>query len=208
MNDQLRGLTKANQARNDRKYEQARDLYISYLRDHGDNADVMWTLAEVYYEIAFISTDQMPYYLEQAVRWITSAIALAPDRAELLVTLGKILTVGVEFPEYQQAAACYRKALGLNPALFSAAAGLYFLSQVQDSTVTVPEAILALEAVARVHTDNPIVFTYLSRLYNEDNRMEEAQMMVKRALLCPEPLDAAHIEQLVSPRNVDLDMDT
>lgn len=208
MNDQLRRLTKANQARNEGQYEQARDLYTVYLRDYGDNADVMWALAEVYYEIAFRSTDQMPYYLEQAVRWITSAIELAPDRAELLVTLGKILTVGVEFPEYQQAASCYRKAVELNPALLSAAVGLYFLSQIQDSTVTVAEATLALEAVARVHTDNPIVFTYLSRLYNEGSRMDEAQLMVKRALLCPEPLDTSHVEQLVYPRNADLDLDT
>lgn len=42
MSNQLQHLTRANQARNGGHYEQARELYTSYLRDYGNNADVMW----------------------------------------------------------------------------------------------------------------------------------------------------------------------
>jgi tetratricopeptide (TPR) repeat protein len=206
MNSQLSRLAAGNQARSDGQYERARELYINYLRDYGNDADIMWTLAEVTFEVAFRNTDNMSRFLEEAVKWITSAIELDADRAEFFVTLGKILAVGVEAPEYQKAANCYRKALELNPNLFSAAADLSFLARIPDSSVTVAEAIAIMERLARVKPDNPEVFAYLGRLYNKAGRPTEAQLMVKRALLCPEPLEAPYVKELVFPRDVDLDV--
>jgi hypothetical protein len=53
MKDQMKILMKANQARLDKRYEDAKRLFINYLNDYSDDADVMWMLSQVMYDLAF-----------------------------------------------------------------------------------------------------------------------------------------------------------
>jgi tetratricopeptide (TPR) repeat protein len=164
MKDQMKILMKANQARLDKRYEDAKRLFINYLNDYSDDADVMWMLSQVIYELAFRKTDHMVELLEDGVNWIEKAIELEPERAEFYVTLGKILTTGVEVPDYQQAAQYYRRALKLNSTLFDAGIGLTFLVHVPESTVSLTEAITVMEKILEVHPDNQHVFMSLVQL--------------------------------------------
>lgn len=207
MKDQMKILAKANQSRLEKRYEDARQFYKSYLDDRIDDADVMWILAQVMYELAFRKTEQMSELLEEAIDWIKRAIALKSHRAEFYVTLGKILTTGIDVPDYEQAADCFRKALKLNPVLFSAGAGLALLVHVPESDVSCSEAVAVMERIAEAHPDNQHVFMLLGHLYENAKQFVDAQEMFRRAILCPEPLAIHYMESITMPRHVQISVD-
>ena len=194
MKEKMKILTKANQARLNKQYENAKHLYINYLDNYNDDADVMWILAQVMYELAFRKTDQMIDLLEGATNWIKKAIDLNSDRAEFHVTLGKIFVTGVYVPEYEKATDCYRTALKLNPILFSAGSGLAFLVRVPEANVNASEVIAIMEKIAITQPDNQHIFMSLGYLYETAERFTEAQEMFKRAILCPEPLSIRYMD--------------
>ena len=204
MKDQMNILAQANQARLDELYEDVIHLYTRYLTDYNNDVDVMWILAQTLYEQAFRKTDQMIDRLEDATNWIKKAIDSQPERPEFYVTLGKILTTGVNAPDYKQAADCYRKALKLSPTFFSAGVGLAFLVNVPESSVNLSEAIAIMEKIAEVRLDDQHVFMSLGYLYEKAKYTDASQAMFKRAILCSDPLAIRQAESIAEPRNVQI----
>jgi tetratricopeptide (TPR) repeat protein len=206
MKNQMEILIKANQARLEKRFEDARQLYMNYLDNHSDDADVMSILAQVMYELAFRNTDRMSTFLKEAIGWVERAIVLKPNQAEFYVILGKILITGVDIPDYEQAADHFRKALELNPTLYNAGLGLALLARIPESLVSYSEAIAAMERIAKAHPDNQHVFMSLGYLYESAKRSTEAQNMFKRALLCSEPLATHYVEAIATPRHVQIEI--
>ena len=207
MKDLMNLLTAANQARLDKQYEKARHLYLVYLRENDDDADVMHVLAQVTYELALRKTEQMTVLLKEASDWMERAIALRRDRPAFFVTSGNILALGVDAPNYVEAANHYRTALESNHFFYSAASGLAFLAHVPESGVSYSEAIAGMEKVVEIQSDNQHAFMSLGYLYEKVGRCDDAQEVFKRAVLCSQPLELRYLETLVTPRLVHISVE-
>lgn len=192
--NKLEILIRANQARFERQFRDAIKLYTEYLSEH-DNVDVMHVLAFTFLQLS-IENPEIDIQEDNAIEWIDKAIVKAPQRADFYVTRGDIYSIGIDFPNYQEAAKSYRKALELNPNLADAYLGLASLEGVPDQVVSLSEAIRSVEKASQLQPRKPEVFLRLGSLYHQAGEERNAWIAYESALLKPQTLETQNVVEI------------
>jgi tetratricopeptide (TPR) repeat protein len=194
MKNKIECLTHANQSRIEKNYEEAIQAYLSVLEVENDS-DVMRALAITYFE-QYLQRMATVGPGEQALYWINKAISLEPNRAEFYVTRAGFFSIGIDAPNYEQAAQDYHFALQLNPHLLDAYCGLAGLEGVPEGVITLSETISVTEFAVTIQPNDPQTLVWLARLYQKAGREADSLAVFQRALLCPKPLPLENVNAL------------
>jgi tetratricopeptide (TPR) repeat protein len=194
MKNKIEYLIHANQARVEKQYENAIRYYLNVLEGENDS-DVMRSLAMTYFE-QYLEQMETVVPGEQALYWINKAISLEPNRAEFYVTRGGFFAIGIDAPNYEQAAQDYRFALKLNPHLLDAYCGLAGLEGVPEGVVSLTEAISLSEFATTIQPNDPLIFIWLATRYQKAGREADSLNAFRRALLCLQPLPLENVQAL------------
>lgn len=185
MNEKLNALVRLNQYRLENRYQAAIDICTELLAKDESDEDVIAVLATLYHWLAFNRTEEINELFEKAIFWANKAIEIRPERADFYAIRGRIY---LDFPDYEKAANDFRFALQIRPDLLSACFGLGFLARAAEEIVSVDEAVGAVRNAAKIHLDNPLVFSELHGLLTIKGQKNDANQALSRALLCFEPL--------------------
>jgi tetratricopeptide (TPR) repeat protein len=186
-------LIQINFARIEKRYEDAIDICFEYLRNFGENIDVISIAILTYLELD-LSQIRRKNIGFKLLQWLDKAILLHPDSFNLYVLRGSIFFLGIEAPDYEKAAKDYRFALELEPNSIEANLGLASLEGVPEKVVSLEEAIKALEKVARVQPNNPQLFLYLGALLKKAGEYSYSRQIFAKALLCKTPLPINQVD--------------
>ena len=182
----LTQLRLAKECRSQGRYNEAIVLYLEIAVLVNGVVNVPAIVADCYYRLAWDSPHGTDDHNQKAVEWMEKAVVQAPADGRLRASLGLFYELCAL--DYQKAGEEFRRAIKLRPhdiwALVNAA-GLYGSP---DSDVTLSEAINWVERAIILEPDEPRYHMFLSHLYQEAGRYDEAKLAEMRALVCPRPL--------------------
>ena len=174
-------LKRAEEARNQRRYADASQIYLEVLDKLGPDPDVMWGLAQTEFALSVVSPQPDDAHGHAAIEWIEQALAIKPNKPEYYAELGQMLEQ-VGAPDYRAAAEAYRHAIELEPNYVPALDNLAGLYGVPEDVVPLEEALPCSERVTRIFPTRSR-WLQLSRLLKEAGRLDEAHTALKNSLL-------------------------
>ena len=189
-------LGRANSLRQEKDYKAAIALYLEFIKYFGENADLLAAIAGCYFAFAVGNPNEVGRNFEEAVSWMEKAVELAPNDARLHADLAQYYSLGLT--DYEKAAQEYRRAIDLASNDVMALAGAASLYGVPEQVVTLDEAIGWLEKSIELEPRNPNHFFRLGELYREAARLQDAERVWFRALVCPWPLDPSPTQVIES----------
>ncbi len=114
--------------------------------------------------------------IPDAIGWLRTAVAIEPEMAPAWVNLG----VGLRrYGDLDGAESAYRKALEIDPTIFSAYHNLVSLLHLQDRD---PEARQFQQALEKASNRNPYTYLTLGDISLRSGRLEEAKRFYRRAV--------------------------
>lgn len=181
MESKIRLIEQATEAFTQRRYADAREMYLKALDQFGRDPDLIWGLAQVEFALSIVSPNAEDTCGHNAIRWMREAIQIAPERPEYYYTLGDMLEHGM-VPDYEAAAQVYRQALRLEPLYVPALSRLAMLYGVPEDVVPLEEALSCCEKAVRIAPTRSL-WTLLARLYRYAGREADARHAIVNSLL-------------------------
>jgi len=181
VNEKIKLLKQAAEARDKRDYAEACRVYNEILNTFGPDPDVMWGLAQAEFALSLVAPDAEDTHGHNAIYWIKQALALRSDRPEYYFTLGDMLE-HVGAPNYEDAAHAYRRAIELEPFYAPALSRLAMLYGVPEDVVPLEEAIACCERALRIAPTRSR-WSVLARLYSYAGREDDSRRAYINSLL-------------------------
>jgi tetratricopeptide (TPR) repeat protein len=187
MDQDIKTLLQMNEAR--LKTENLHNVVLYYFKllNEQNATRILPVLVMMYLQFGFL--DPKTAGLEYKIgEWLDKAIKLKPDCADLYIARARLMSVGIDVPNYLQAANDYKEALKLQPYMIEAGLGLAGLVGVPENVVYVRDVIELLESISIIHPQDPFTHFALGQLYEKSGVSLKSVEAFENALLCVNPL--------------------
>lgn len=176
-------------------YQGALALYREAIERFGENANIFVAIALCHYLMSAVPSEtHRKEHGKEAVHWMKSAIALAPNHGHWHYLLGEMYQI-LESDD-ENALREYRRAIDLNPydalVLFNSAS----LHGPPENLVSLEEATGWVERAVQLAPRNPHYHFRLGKLYHEAGRLAEARELWLEILLWTSDLSAEYVHRV------------